>query len=307
MKYKKLEALIRKTKSKTEWIEKLHKIKDFNYIDDDGMTPLGISAYYANVDACKYILDHGGNPNIKNKYGQTPLYIAIENLASKGHNFHYAEEIINLFINNGADINAYDNDGKSILMLASQGLNTLWIEHKKIVQKLIKKGANVHAKDIYGITVFMYAAGSGNYDIVEQLIKKGIDIHAKDEDDRNALYYAVDYDCDSGYQDDLKNQKKSKEKIIQLLLNKNISIDTSDKNTNDTLLHIAGYYGCNKLVRLCIKAKADINAQNNSGRTALINAAIKGYADIVDMLLMAGANPNIKDKDKKTAMWYAGK
>lgn len=305
--YKNLENVIRKTKNEAEWLEKIQKIKDINYLDNEGFTPLGVSAYYESLEACKYIIDHSGDINLKNKYGETPLYIAIENLASQGHKFQCAESIIYLLLDKEVDVNVYNNDKKTILMHASQRLKTLWIEHKKIIKKLLNKGANIYAKDMFGITVLMYAANAGNYDIVKILVDKGVDIHEKDEDGKNALYYAVEYSWDSGYANDLEKQKESKEKIIELLLNKNADINTGDKSTGNTLLHIASYYGNSKLVQLCISNKININAQNNDGRTGLINAAENGSADIVDKLLLAGADPSIKDKDKKIAIWYAWK
>lgn len=290
--YKKLEDIIRKTKSETEWIKKLQKIKDINYIDEEGFCALGVSAYFGSLQACKYILDRGGDPDLKNKYGETPLSIAIENWASKGHHFFNAEAIISLFLERGADVNAYDNDKKTILMHASKRLKMIWPEHKNLFQKLINLGADIYAKDIYNINTLMYAANNGNYDIVKTLLDKGIDVNLKDEDGKNALYYATEYSWNSGYANDLEKQKKSKEKIIALLLSKNIDLNTYNKSTGDTLLHIASYYGESKLINLCINNKANINAQNNFGITPLMNAALSGKADIIDMLLFAGANPN---------------
>lgn len=305
--YKKLERALQSSKTEEEWIKKLQKIKDINYIDEEGFCALGISAYFGSLQACKYILDRGANPDLKNKYGETPLCIAIENWASKGHHFFNAEAIISLLLERGADVNAYDNDKKTILMHASKKLNALWIEHEKIIQKLINKGADIHAIDMYGINVLMYAANAGNYYIIQKLIDRGVNIHLKDEDGKNALYYAAEYSWNSGYADDLEKQKKSKEKIIALLLSKNIDLNTYNKSTGDTLLHITSYYGESKLVNLCVNNKANINAQDNSGKTALINTAITGHADIANTLLIAGADPTIKDKDKKTAIWYAWK
>jgi hypothetical protein len=50
----------------------------------------------------------------------------------------------------------------------------------KEVRKLLEKGANVNAKDIYGWTPLHAAASSGHVDVVTLLIEKGADVNAKE-------------------------------------------------------------------------------------------------------------------------------
>ncbi|MDR2693992.1 MAG: ankyrin repeat domain-containing protein [Chitinispirillales bacterium] len=52
-------------------------------------------------------------------------------------------------------------------------------------------------------------------------------------------------------------------------------------------------------------ASIDVNGQGASGRTALLEAAWGGSADIVDFLLERGANPNIADKSGFTPLMRA--
>jgi ankyrin repeat protein len=56
-------------------------------------------------------------------------------------------------------------------------------------------------------------------------------------------------------------------------------------------------------VRLCLDRGADINAVNANGQTALHLAAPAGQADaVVKLLLSRGANPEIRDKQGRTAL-----
>jgi len=55
------------------------------------------------------------------------------------------------------------------------------------------------------------------------------------------------------------------------------------------------------MVKLLIKAGADLNFQNNDGSTALITAAFFGRPEIVRMLLDNGADKTIKNKYGATA------
>jgi ankyrin repeat protein len=46
-----------------------------------------------------------------------------------------------------------------------------------------------------------------------------------------------------------------------------------------------------------VKPKVDVEWRNVDGRNALMNAATKGNADNVRVLLYCSANPNSRDKD----------
>jgi ankyrin repeat protein len=60
-----------------------------------------------------------------------------------------------------------------------------------------------------------------------------------------------------------------------------------------------------RLVRRLIAEGADVNAQDNSGNIALIEAAGEGYVDVVRLLLAAGANVNAQDRWGATALMDA--
>lgn len=50
---------------------------------------------------------------------------------------------------------------------------------------------------------------------------------------------------------------------------------------------------------------ADVNATDDNGNTALLEAARYGHDDVVRALLAAGANIKARDKDGKTALMLA--
>ena len=60
-----------------------------------------------------------------------------------------------------------------------------------------------------------------------------------------------------------------------------------------------------KTVRLLIAQHVDINASEPDGSTALYWAAQRANADIVDVLLAAGANPKIANRYKVTPLSLA--
>ena len=68
----------------------------------------------------------------------------------------------------------------------------------------------------------------------------------------------------------------------------------------------AVYANVSQIVRLLVKAGADVNHQTANGMTALMRASYYGLMDVVTALLEAGANPVITDKKGRTAFTFAG-
>lgn len=97
----------------------------------------------------------------------------------------------------------------------------------------------------------------------------------------------------------------------------------SPESPNDcgwTLLHLASYYQYPPLVEYLIQRKANVNAATAkhsdecmayskipAGSTPLIIAAYYGQADIIDMLVRAGADRSRKNAEGYTALMYARK
>jgi tetratricopeptide (TPR) repeat protein len=137
----------------------------------------------------------------------------------------------------GVDAHAKDEDEKAVLMIAvSKG-------HTAVVQALLAKGANPNAKAKNNRTTLMEAAKLGNSDIVQTLLTAGADVNAKDSEDVTALM-------------------------------------------------MAGLEGHSDVVQALLSKGADVNARSKTGNTALVFAANPGDAAILQALLAKGAEVN---------------
>lgn len=130
----------------TKWIELLER-NDY----------LGIKKY----------LKEDGDVNEENESGESVLVQAIRKKCD--------EEIIDLLLEHGADLNDFDNEGVSIFDFAVMYNNI------KIVDMLLKNGFDVnHTRRKSGFTPLMGAVCYGRAEMVRKILDAGVDIQAVD-------------------------------------------------------------------------------------------------------------------------------
>ena len=159
---------------------------------------------------------------------------------------------VKLLIDNGADVNCMNSYGEIALIEASDN------GHIEVVKLLIEAGADVNARD-HGTTALMEASIDGYLEIVKMLIEA--------EADLNIQYSGVIY---------LDSDKEITGKVIE----RKFVI----KYYQYTVLMLASEMGHADIVKLLLNAGADVNVQNDAGRTALIIATDRNNNDIVQLL-----------------------
>jgi ankyrin repeat protein len=90
--------------------------------------------------------------------------------------------------------------------------------------------------------------------------------------------------------------------VVLFLIQQNAALDVIDQYGNNALW-AACYAENSECIDALILAGVDINHRNSaSGATALIYAASSGRETVVEQLLAAGADPDIKTHDDFTAL-----
>ncbi|MGN6618825.1 MAG: ankyrin repeat domain-containing protein [Ilyomonas sp.] len=93
--------------------------------------------------------------------------------------------------------------------------------------------------------------------------------------------------------------------VADFLLNKGARAETRDENAGNTALMGVCFKGYKELAEKLIEAGADINQRNNQGATALTFAATFGHLEIAKMLLEKGADVNASDVRGKSPLDHA--
>ena len=132
----------------------LEKGADVNAGDINGNTPLSV---ITDSEMIKFLLANGANIEAQNKYSETALHQAIDNLKRFGHN---RSQVVKLLLANGANIDAQDKKGFTALHRAIRyGL-------LEVAKLLLEKGANTEVKNNKGQTPFDIVKKKSNQEMI---------------------------------------------------------------------------------------------------------------------------------------------
>lgn len=240
-----------------EVVTLLIKTCKVNNLDRNGWLPLHHTAEKGHFAAARLLIANGSKIDTVSKNRQTPLLLA----AACGQ-----EQSLQAWL---------DTEGP--VKPAPQPLSdTNKMENVSIVQELLRHGANMEAKDIYGLTALYRATLFANPTMVEILLRAQAESDIRDQMGRTPLHLAAR----DGYQS-----------VVEKLVEGKADIEAAD-NLSRTPLSFAAKFGQSSVVRHLLLHGANVNTVDKLQRSPLRKATEKGHERVVQHLLDYGAIPS---------------
>ena len=229
------------------------------------------------TDLVPGLIEAGASITARDRFGNTPLLIA----ARMGH-----RKIVTYLLDQGSDVRHPNLAGSTALIRAVSS------NRRRTAKLLLEAGADIDAVNSKGISALMAASFNGNDRLVTLLLDNSADPGLVDRTGKGALIYAAG---------------KGFTAIAAMLLDAGVEANTRYGNALTALMWAAGHSNDVPVaegvetVRLLLARGARIDDADNRGRTPLMIAAERGHAEIVAVLIEAGADPARRDKDGKSA------
>lgn len=247
----------------------------------DNLSILHVAVARGHVEIVKFLIDKGIDVNAQTEDEETALHLAI-----KTKN----KEIVKLLLDGEADTNIMANnvieEGTDIDEETGGGpkITTLWLAlflqlPDYIIDLLIEKGANIHARTSGGLTVLHLAAILGYVREVNLFLQAGCDVNVKSHRKNTPLHFAAN----AGHV-----------KVVETLL-KVEGIEVNPKsNIGETPLAKAAGHGSLAIVKALVAKGAPINGVSYEKMTPLHAACVTGQYQVVEWLLKNKANVHAK-------------
>ncbi|XP_077126764.1 transient receptor potential cation channel subfamily A member 1 [Ranitomeya variabilis] len=250
--------------------------------DGNKETPLHKSCLFDHVELAQYLISMGANVDSVDNELRTPLLMATSCSSWK---------IVNLLLENGADVKLTDNYGRNFLHLTVLQPGGLKNIREEFLQRADIKSL-VSDEDTDGCTPLHYACRHGVPNSVNNLLGLNVSLYSKTKNKRSALHFAAFY-----------GRYNTCERLLRFVPDATLLNDADEKGM--TPLHLAAENGHDRIIFILLK-KGALLLSDYRGWTALHYAASGGYTRTIRVLLDTSiALIDKPDKEKNTALHLA--
>ena len=279
--------------------------------DGKGGTPFSCPAMWEDPAVCQVFVDSGADVETRNEEGDEPLYFAT--MSGEGAN-------VKLLVEAGAGVSVTDNQGWTCLILAA------YYGYSDIVRYLVGlPQVEVNFANQEGSTALHCALQHRHTDVVRALIDAGADIEAKDRCTERSPLLKASISGNAANVNLLVRAGASvhvtdvtgrtglihasalghTDTVRTLLCMPEVEVDKAESSTGCTALHHAVNSKRAEVLEVLIDAGADIEAKDDMGHSPLHSACHQGELAIVKMLVRAGAGVSVTDNEGDTCLIFA--
>ncbi len=250
-----------------------------NITTDYGFTPLFRAAGDNAVGKVDILLNSGARVDQRGPEGRTPLIEILKHDPSRS--------TVRRFLNAGASPTARDDRGRTPVHIAAER------GQKDLLEIFSNRTAIVGLRDNQQITPFMLAAAhNNNTDVLKFLLDRDADIEARDRNDKTPLLWAA--------------AENDSMRVLEFLLEEGADMSAVDGNDRGVFHHAvaSGRKSYDKIQLFVRFNDQDINRRDREGNTPLhlaINQRTLRY-ELIELLLEAGADPNLEDSAGRTPL-----
>lgn len=279
-------------------------------------SPLLWAAKLKRLEIARLLIERGVDIQHSNKEGDSALHFAAENTDI---------EMARLLVGHGADVNLRAVSEHRTPFLISLGYYKNTSENRDLVELFIKNGANLNEAELWPI-----ALSSGSVELLELLYKKGapLDGHmpfrtdlvvdAARTNNADLVRFFLDKGLDPNphaprYESAIKGSltgasSDSRLAVIKLLLAHGARPDAMKGKYRDetsTALMLAADNDDGRITTALLDAGANPESRDKDGKSAMEHAINYGKLDVVAALISGGAKPDSIDPKGNTALHYA--
>ncbi|XP_067660925.1 ankyrin repeat domain-containing protein 50-like [Haliotis asinina] len=270
-------------------------------VDRFGINILHSACLGGDVEVVKYVLSQNMlDINSRVKCGRTAVMLA----AGNGN-----KDLVQLFVDKGADVSLLDKTGDNILHCACRGggaevlkyilskdmvdINSLGHRkrtpvivaaergHEEVVELLVKHGADLSLSKRSGGNILHHVCQRGHYKLVKYVLSLNmVDINSRWWMKRTPVMVAARY----GHKE-----------VVELLVNHGANLLLSDIRGNN-ILQLACTAGHIDVVKYIISLNSvNINSRGWKGRTPVMGAAEQGHKEVVELLVNHGVDLSLSE------------